>query len=918
MSSRSSARPSRTWFVVSDPADDVSDDGPTAVLSADAYLQGTALGTLGGGQVVNVCRDHAYLSAGYYVSLIADARGQHVEPTIDTIVALQDAVTVQRRLLELGLAAGDASGEAHPVRIHGGTVVEARYRTLARALYRAFPHPLLEAEVVRTPRGLRVRALRSGSYADLDASERARLRAAYGGRPGTPARSQAVAYSLAVLHDPADPHAPSNRDALHRLRKVAKRMGVAVEVLGLDDIARVADHDALFVRTLTGVDEPSFAFVQRAASLGMPVVDDPHSILRCCNKVYLHELLRRAGVPTPPTRVVAPGVGFDELAEALGVPFVVKQPDGSFSSGVKKIETAEAWTHWSEAYFAHSPLLVVQAFMPTAFDWRIGVLGGRPLFAARYHMAAGHWQIVAGSGRGVRYGRVEAVPRSRADAEVVAVACTAAGILGDGLYGVDLKDTPDGVVVIEVNDNPNLDFGQEDAADGEVIYEDLLRYFGERVDRANRGVTAAPPADRGPLRAPIDVPGPSPSVPYRAYEVVGIELEYPIVDDRLEPLGAVAEVLRDLAGRPTSDVDLGAVGMSNEIVDHVLELKTTRPLARLVDSELVLAELVRRVAVVLSERGARLLPTAMHPWLDPTRTRLWSRSGRRIYTTYERLFDVRTHGWANVQAMHVNLPVGSDADAVAMMNAARLLVPYLPAIAASSPMYDGKLMPAVDNRLAWIVEHQARIPESCGDIVPEPIGSLQDYRQQVLAPMYAAVDRLPDAGLLRREYFNARGAVFKFSRHSMEVRVLDTQECVHMDHAIAAFVRHGLRWLASRPAVAVPQALLVEDFRAVVAQGSAAEVHAPHLLAGGGSVREALQTVLDGAMGIAPADERPYLDRVGQILREGSLSERIAAALRPAAGDPQAMGRATRRVYDELAVCLAENRPWAGRAVWSA
>ncbi len=738
------------------------------------------------------------------------------------------------------------------------------------------------------------------------------------GRPGAPARTQAVAYSLAVLHDPADPHAPSNREAINRLRKVAKRMGVVVEVIGLDDIGRVADHDALFVRTLTGVHEPSFAFVQRAASLGMPVVDDPRSILRCCNKVYLHELLRRAGVPTPPTRVVAPGVDFTELAEELGVPFVVKQPDGSFSSGVKKIATAEEWSHWSGTYFAASPLLVVQAFMPTDYDWRVAVLGGRPLFAARYHMASGHWQIVAGSGRKVRYGRVEAVPRSRADADVVAMACTAAGLIGDGLYGVDLKQTSDGVVVIEVNDNPNLDFGQEDVADGEVIYEDLLRHFGELVDRANRGLTADPPADRRPLRAPIQVAGLAPNPPYKAYEVVGIELEYPIVDDRLEPIGAVADVLRDLAGRPTSDVELGVVGLSNEIVDHVLELKTNRPLARLVDSELVLAELVRRVAVVLAERGARLLPTAMHPWLDPGRTRLWNRSGRRIYATYERLFDVRTHGWANVQAMHVNLPVGSDADAVAMMNAARLLVPYLPAVAASSPMYDGKLQPAVDNRLAWIVEHQARIPESCGDIVPEPIRSLEDYRQHVLAPMYAAVDRLPDAGMLRREYFNARGAVFKFSRQSMEVRVIDTQECVHMDHAIAAFVRHGLRWLASRPQVSVPQEVLVRDFRAAVARGSSAEVEAPHLLSGTGSVRDALQVVLDGALGLAPLDERHYLERVGQVIREGSLSERIAAALRPHASDPQALGRATRRVYDELAVCLAENRLWAGRAVWPA
>src|SRR5690606_3484145 len=140
----------------------------------------------------------------------------------------------------------------------------------------------------------------------------------------------------------------------------------------------------------------------------------------------------------------------------------------------------------------------------------------------------------------------------------------------------------------------------------------------------------------------------------------------------------------------------------------------------------------------------RLFPTGMHPWFNPTTARLWQRANRRIYETYERLFPIYTHGWANVQASHVNLPLGrEESDAVAMMNAAALLVPYLPALAASTPMYDRTIGPAVDNRLAYIIEHQQRVPESCGKLVPEYIDSLRAYRRDVLAPMFAAVARLP-------------------------------------------------------------------------------------------------------------------------------------------------------------------------------
>jgi glutathione synthase/RimK-type ligase-like ATP-grasp enzyme/gamma-glutamyl:cysteine ligase YbdK (ATP-grasp superfamily) len=900
-------------FVVSHPDDLLPEDpNSRSVLSAD-YLAGLDPSQRAARRVVNLCREHDYLSDGYYVSLIADARGQDVEPTIDVLVGLEDTAGTLRALQEAGIPIAEEEewGETVEARILGGAAQQARFRTIGRRIHQTLPFPALAADLKRTDRGWRVLRVRALGLADLDGTERSRLQTSMIGRRVPGARPTA-SFTLGVLWNELDPYRPSNRDAIDRLVRVGARMGVLVDPLDPDELHRVPEHDALLIRAVTGVEEPAFAFAQRAESLGMPVIDDPRSILRCCNKVYLHELLGRAGLATPPTVLASASTTFAELTAALGCPVVVKLPDGSFSVGVKKVSDEAGWKEIGAKWFADSPLLVVQKYLPTAFDWRVGVLDGRPLFVARYHMAKGHWQIARSTANTTRYGRVEAVSRSTADPEVVALACAAASLVGDGLYGVDLKETDAGVVVIEINDNPNLDAGNEDAVDGERIYEDLIRWYAARVDRPTPLRTPSRRPDRTALRTPITSARPPVPAPYKAYEVVGLELEYPVVDDRLEPVGLVADVLREVAGYPTSDVELGHVAISNEIVDHVLELKTQLPLASLVDTELVLAELVRRLAALLAERGARLMPTGMHPWLDPKRTRLWSRSGRRIYATYARLFDVRTHGWANVQATHVNLPVGTDAEAVAMMNAASKLVPYLPALAASSPMYGGRMQPAVDNRLAFIIEHQARIKESCGDIVPEPIESLAGYKKDVLGPMYAAVDRLPDAGLLRREFFNARGAVFKFSRDSMEVRVLDTQECVRMDVAVAAFVRHGLKWLALRGGPMPDHALLVQDFQACVRSGSDASVRAPHL-GGPGSARDALGVVLAGARELCPAEEQGYLDLIAGVIREGSLSERMASFLRPHADDPEALQRAARRIYEELTECLAENRPWAGR-----
>jgi glutamate---cysteine ligase / carboxylate-amine ligase len=650
--------------------------------------------------------------------------------------------------------------------------------------------------------------------------------------------------------------------------------------------------------------------------------------VRCSNKLYLYELLRREGLATPHTMVVTRQTTWAELSAGLGEPVVVKVPDGSFSAAVFKIQSEADYAARVPDLLRRSPLLVAQEFIRTAYDWRVTVLDGRVLFVCRYHMVPGHWQIRSLAKGRVRYGRVEAIPRDRAPRDVARLATKAAKLVGDGFYGVDIKEGPDGPMVIEVNDNPNLDVGYDDTADGDRVFEDLVQWFLRRIphERGERDTSRPKHSDEGlaALAAPI---GRVPSQPseYRAWEVMGLELEYPIVDRDLNVQHKAEELIAMMAGRPASDVDLGLVGISNEIMAHVIELKNRVPLRSVARTEEVLVEGVRRVAGLLAARmDARLLPCGMHPWFDPKQAQLWQRSNKRVYDTFERLFDVRTHGWANVQATHVNLPLGRDEEAVWMMNAARLLSPYLPALAASSPMFAGELQPAVDNRLAFIVSHQARLPESTGDIVPEPTSTLTSYRRNILGRMYKAVDRLPDTGPIRHEFLNARGAVFKFSRSSMELRLLDVQECVHADVAIATFVRRVLRLLAREIEAGkhsdVPQADLVADFHAVVADGGHARVRAPflsrHADRGPDGLLPAhvvLADLMERCSVRAPKEEQPYLDTVSSIIQHGSLSERISAALLPHIGDADRFTEEARRVWVDLSQCLVENRLWSGR-----
>ncbi|HMU66989.1 MAG TPA: RimK family alpha-L-glutamate ligase, partial [Cellvibrionaceae bacterium] len=222
-----------------------------------------------------------------------------------------------------------------------------------------------------------------------------------------------------------------------------------------------------------------------AQAEGLVVMDDPDSILRCTNKIYLAQLLETHGLPIPKTRVLTrvDMTRIDDLIADLGLPIVLKVPDGSFSVGVKKAKSKEELEADLKSMFKKSALLIAQAYLYTEFDWRIGMLNGAPLYACRYYMAKNHWQIYNHSGPSTtKSGGFDAMPTFEVPKQVIRAAVNACKQIGNGLYGVDIKQSGKEVYIIEVNDNPSIDSGVEDQYLEGDLYDEIMEEFRRRLD----------------------------------------------------------------------------------------------------------------------------------------------------------------------------------------------------------------------------------------------------------------------------------------------------------------------------------------------------------------------------------------------------------------------------------------------------
>ncbi len=282
--------------------------------------------------------------------------------------------------------------------------------------------------------------------------------------------------------------------------------------------------------------------------------------------------------------------------------------------------------------------------------------------------------------------------------------------------------------------------------------------------------------------------------PLHIFERTGIELEYMLVDrDSLEVRPEVDGWFTRAAGGPVSEFADNGMTWSNELVRHVAELKVTEPVPDLDSLGRRFADAIRRQTPHLEAMNACLLPGAMHPWMNPKQqTMLWPHEYRDIYQTYDRIFDCHRHGWANLQSMHINIPFHGDAEFGRLHAAIRLLLPILPAVAASSPYTDGAWTGNLDNRLAVYVGNAAMIPSIAGSIIPEPVYSEDAYDQVIFQPMYKAIAPHDPEGILGEPFLNSRGAIARFDRGSIEIRLIDVQEYPDADLAIAQAVLHVL------------------------------------------------------------------------------------------------------------------------------
>lgn len=460
------------------------------IVSARDYLTDTAFSVQRSLKVFNLCRSYRYQSMGYYVSLLALARGHKPLPNVTTIQDLSTP-SISRFMADevddlIQKSLRGIKSSRFSLSIYFGQNMAKRHETLSQRLFLMFQAPLLRVEFEWDGEAWRMRGIRAISADDIPGPhhdfvvESART---FFKRNRFPAkRSSKTQFDMAILVNEDEPLPPSNKTALRKFAESAKRHKFAVEFIDRSDYDRVAEFDALFIRETTQVNHHTYRFARRAIANDLVSIDDADSIARCTNKVYLTELLTRHRVSIPKTLIVHKK-NRDQIAEDIGYPCILKLPDSSFSQGVYKAESPESLDEILDKIFSKSDMLVAQEFMPTDYDWRIGIIDRQVLYACRYFMAKQHWQIRHADGDREAYGDVEAVPLHDVPKTVIKTAMASAKLIGDGLYGVDLKYLRNKAYVIEVNDNPSLDAGYEDRILKNELYDAIMRVFAARVQK---------------------------------------------------------------------------------------------------------------------------------------------------------------------------------------------------------------------------------------------------------------------------------------------------------------------------------------------------------------------------------------------------------------------------------------------------
>ncbi len=481
----------QTFIVVNNPKDWPLDLKGVTVVPAKDYLMEAAYSGSKGALVFNLCRSYRYQSMGYYVSLLAAARGQRPLPSISTILDMKSLTMIRyasedlEDLIQQSLK--PLRSKSFTLSVYFGRNLAKHYDRLSRNVFNLFQAPLLRAHFEHDDDKWQLQRVAPIGAKDIpqehwpfviEAAQSYFSKPRYNVRKAPTTR-----YDIAILHNPDEQISPSDEKAMAKFEKAASRVGLEPEFIEKEDYGRLAEFDALFIRETTSVNHHTYRFSRRGVAEGLVVIDDPLSILRCTNKVYLAELMTRYRVPIPKTQFFHRD-NLGNLADLVSLPCVLKQPDSSFSQGVIKVMNADALEEETERLLEKSELVVAQEYIPTDYDWRVGIINREPLYVCRYYMARGHWQILKHEHNGETVtGRADTMSVEAAPRKVVQTALKAANLVGDGLYGVDLKQVGDKCYVIEINDNPSIDSGVEDRVIKDELYERIMRVFLKRIER---------------------------------------------------------------------------------------------------------------------------------------------------------------------------------------------------------------------------------------------------------------------------------------------------------------------------------------------------------------------------------------------------------------------------------------------------
>ncbi len=486
------------FYVVVDDLKDWSPFYPSSdVITFDQYRQLSAGASGTRTRVVNLCRSYRYLSTGYYTSLLAEARGHHVFPSVSVI---NDLSRKSLYFLQLDQVHSDLQTMMQQVTETGaskfrffcyfGQADIAALNPLAKKLFERFTSPILKIDLVKR-KTWELEKVKACPLKQLDESQQTLFADAFEQFSRNmwrkPRAKKRYRYDLAILVNEQEALPPSNKTALKKMMQAARNLGMDPELISRQDYYRLAEFDALFIRETTAIDHHTYRFAKKAEAEGMVVIDDPTSIMRCTNKIYLADLLQNNRVPIPKTVLLA-SQGTEELdacARTLGFPLVLKIPDGSFSRGVVKVKDADELKTEVKNLMGKSALLIAQEFMYTDYDWRIGVLNNKPLYACRYYMVRNHWQIYQHGSKRTSSGGFDTLPIDQVPPRVLRAATQASKLIGNGLYGVDLKQQGERAVVIEVNDNPSIDAGVEDKILGPALYDSLMTEFIRRIENGS-------------------------------------------------------------------------------------------------------------------------------------------------------------------------------------------------------------------------------------------------------------------------------------------------------------------------------------------------------------------------------------------------------------------------------------------------